>query len=283
MQQDTIDQLYGSTIQHGHHNDRIYLMHLEPEYTDALIAELEKLALSRKYGKIFAKIPMDQWKAFEKAGYIKEAEIPCFYAGEKTCCFGAMFFGDRQKTEEDFSELNQLLQKKKGAEQNVPIRSGKRPSVKKCTFSEADELATFYRDIFVSYPFPLTSTPFIRLSMREKCNYYYIREEGKIVAAAAADIDKEHQYAEMTDFATTPSFGGKGLATLLLHQLERDLDPAEVKTVFTIARSRSLSMNRVFQKRGYTYSGLLINNTQIAGRIESMTVWYKHLSVKNIG
>lgn len=36
-------------------------------------------------------------------------------------------------------------------------------------------------------------------------------------------------------------------------------------------------MNITFSKAGYTYSGCLINNTNIAGRIESMNIWHTRL------
>jgi beta-lysine N6-acetyltransferase len=36
-------------------------------------------------------------------------------------------------------------------------------------------------------------------------------------------------------------------------------------------------MNKTFLKFDYCYSGTLINNTNIAGSIESMNVYYKHL------
>lgn len=36
-------------------------------------------------------------------------------------------------------------------------------------------------------------------------------------------------------------------------------------------------MNVTFARQGYTLSGRLKNNTDIAGTIESMNVWYKHL------
>jgi hypothetical protein len=36
-------------------------------------------------------------------------------------------------------------------------------------------------------------------------------------------------------------------------------------------------MNITFAKAGYAYGGRLHNNTNIAGNIESMNVWYKSL------
>jgi hypothetical protein len=36
-------------------------------------------------------------------------------------------------------------------------------------------------------------------------------------------------------------------------------------------------MNRTFLRLAYRYSGTLIMNTHISGRIESMNVFYKHI------
>ena len=59
--------------------------------------------------------------------------------------------------------------------------------------------------------------------------------------------------------------------------MEKEVHAAGIKTAFTIARAASPGMNAVFRKHGYRYAGLLRNNTQIGGRLESMTVWYKPL------
>jgi hypothetical protein len=46
--------------------------------------------------------------------------------------------------------------------------------------------------------------------------------------------------------------------------------------LYTIARAISVGMNITFARCGYDFGGTLVNNTQIAGRIESMNVWYKN-------
>ncbi|HOM70936.1 MAG TPA: putative beta-lysine N-acetyltransferase, partial [Armatimonadota bacterium] len=51
-----------------------------------------------------------------------------------------------------------------------------------------------------------------------------------------------------------------------------------MKTAYTIARSLSYGMNITFAKQGYQYAGTLTNNTNICGHMESMNVWYKHLT-----
>jgi ribosomal protein S18 acetylase RimI-like enzyme len=76
-----IETIDGSVIQHGRHNDRIYLMHLYEAAETRLIAKLDAMAMANGYGKIFAKIPATRWKAFKSAGYVREAVIPGFFKG----------------------------------------------------------------------------------------------------------------------------------------------------------------------------------------------------------
>jgi hypothetical protein len=68
-----------------------------------------------------------------------------------------------------------------------------------------------------------------------------------------------------------------GLAGLLLRHMDRKMRDRGIKTAYTIARAASHGMNTVFRNKRYLYAGLLKNNTQISGQIESMTVWYKPL------
>jgi putative beta-lysine N-acetyltransferase len=111
--------------------------------------------------------------------------------------------------------------------------------------------------------------------------YFCIRMKGKIVAVAAAEIDRAGQNAEMTDFATLPAWQKKGFAGVLLNHMERKVGDLGVKTVYTIARAASTGMNIVFKRHGYEYAGLLKNNSQICGSIQSMTVWYKPVRKPN--
>jgi putative beta-lysine N-acetyltransferase len=98
---------------------------------------------------------------------------------------------------------------------------------------------------------------------------------GSIAAVAAVEIDEGANNAEMTEFATLPQWRGMGLAGRLLRHMERKARGRGIKTTYTIARAASPGMNAVCKKNGYHCAGLLKNNTQIGGRIASMTVWYK--------
>jgi putative beta-lysine N-acetyltransferase len=274
---DQKENIYGSTVQHGPHNDRIYVLHLAPGQIGALLPELEKMAKTKKYGKIFAKIPSTSWQQFRAAGYIKEADIPHFYSEKTSCCFVAKFFFDRHRTDEDFTNLQRII---KDEETQLKGSAGSSPQfpIELCTTADAEELAFFYRKLFVSYPFPVFDAAYLNKIMRENVNYYCIREDNKIVATAATESNSEEKYAEMTDFATVPDWRGKGLAACLLRYMDKEVCRSGIATAFTIARATSYGMNRVFKNCGYNYSGLLINNTQIGGRIQSMAVWYKQLT-----
>ena len=79
----------------------------------------------------------------------------------------------------------------------------------------------------------------------------------------------------MTDFAILPNHRGYKLAAHLLGWMENRLIEQGFRTFYTIARLHEPAMNKTFLNQDYRYAGTLIRNTQIAGRIESMNVWYK--------
>ncbi len=270
---DKVETIQGAVIQHGHHNDRIYLMHLHGENIEALIASLDKMATEYGYGKIFAKIPATCWQPFKKAGYIKEAVVPGFFKGETDGLFLAKFFSaDRQKSQGRVDFDPTLSVSISATQTENPT-----PAITACTSADVAGMATIYRQTFETYAFPIHRPEYIRRMMRNNVVYFCVRVKEKIAALAAAEIDSASMNCEMTDFATLPEYMGRGLAGSLLGQLDDEARTRGVKTAYTIARADSQAMNRVFQTNGYHYAGRLINNTQIGGRIRSMTVWYKRL------
>jgi putative beta-lysine N-acetyltransferase len=138
-------------------------------------------------------------------------------------------------------------------------------------------IARLYREVFKSYPFPIHDPGYIARSMEAGTRYFGVNRGGKLIALASAEIDREGSNAEMTDFATLPDFRGNSLAQLLLKAMEKEMRRTGILTLYTIARLHSPAMNRTFLKLQYHYAGTLIRNTQIAGRVESMNVYYKHL------
>lgn len=275
---DVIETIEGASVQHGPHNDRIYLMRLGQADPGRIIEALEDLAREKGYGKIFAKIPAAVWPAFLSAGYIQEAVVPGFFNGRVAGVFAAKFLSAARR---------EILPDEKRLERTGPLggesadpvhRPGRsRPAVTACRPQDAEALSRLYRQVFATYPFPVHRPVYLKHMMKEGVRYFAVRSPGGIAAAAAAEIEPIEQHAEMTDFATLPRHRGRGLAGSLLRHMEKTVRKRGVKTAFTIARASSPGMNAVFRKNGYRYAGLLRNNTQIGGRLESMTVWYKAL------
>lgn len=275
---DIIENIKGSVIQHGPHNNRIYLMRLNTDKPHGLIAALDEMALKNGYGKIFAKIPAPSWNAFKSANYIKEAVVPGFFAGDTDGFFIAKYFSTRRQKAQNVEKLLRLVKQTGEGSADNRHRSGRGiRDVALCKPSDAAEMSVIYQKVFKSYPFPIQKPTYLKRMMQEGVLYFCIRIEDRIVAIAAAEIDIENQNAEMTDFATLPKLRGMGFAGMLLRHMDKRTRKLGINTSYTIARAASPGMNSVFNNRGYNYSGLLKNNSQICGSIQSMTVWYKHL------
>ena len=111
-------------------------------------------------------------------------------------------------------------------------------------------------------------------------NFEISDDRGRLTALASAEMDCSAGNVEMTDFATLAECRGKGLASILLAHMEKEMAKAGIDTAYTIARAHATGMNIVFARQGYAFAGTLPNNTQIKGDLESMNVWYKHLKAR---
>lgn len=269
----------GSLIQHGKHNDRIYLMKLKEKDVPSILETLSKLAREHRYTKIFCKIP--KWAAplFYSNGFLLEASIPGFYNKQEDVFFVSKFLSSDRLLDIENSQLQELskllLEKSKTAKSSKKTVSEFK--VKRLGKTDIESITEIYHEIFISYPFPIHNPGYILKTMGENVQYYGVKVEGKLAAIASSEIDKKGENAEMTDFATSMTFQGNKLSTLLLEAMEKEMKKQGIRTLYTIARLKSIPMNKTFLRFDYNYSGTLIKNTNIAGNIESMNVYYKHI------
>jgi beta-lysine N6-acetyltransferase len=149
--------------------------------------------------------------------------------------------------------------------------------VKQLKPEHSEEMVAIYREVFDSYPFPIHDKKYIEDTMQDEVQYYGVEENGKLLALASSEMDKKGLNAEMTDFATPKENRGKKLSLLLLQEMERQMEKQGFKTLYTMSRLNSVGMNKTFLRSGYVYSGTTINNTNIAGKIESLNIFYKHI------
>ncbi len=277
---DTMEKLGNSLIQHGKDSDRVYLMKLDPADVPPIIDEIEQLAEANDYGKVFCKIPAPAASAFVEAGYDEEARIPKFFNGRKDAVFISRFrkpargrVPDERRTA--IRQALEVAREKRKPSTPHPKRTEYR--IRRLQNTDTPQLAKLYRAVFKSYPFPIFDETYLRKTMATHIRYFGAFHGRQLVAASSAETDPKARNAEMTDFATDPEHRKKRLAVRLLRGMEEDMQAAGFATLYTIARAASVGMNATFARCGYEFGGTLINNTHIAGRIESMNVWYKSL------
>ncbi len=274
----------GSVIQHGHFNDRIYLMKVGKKADSTLPHELQTIAEQNGYSKIFVKIPERYSRLFLNAGYVEEAQIPGFYNGKEAGVFLAYFPDNVRSVEINHDELDNIRNIALSKANDSIKEIDKQFKVKICLKENAvekdmmyQEMADIYSEVFKTYPFPITNPVYLAKVALQDVVFFGVDFNGKLLALSSAEIDRESSNVEMTDFATIPEWRGKGFGIHLLDKMEIVIKSEGIKTAYTIARAASVGMNTVFARKGYSFGGRLKNNTNISGNIESMNVWYKNL------
>jgi putative beta-lysine N-acetyltransferase len=277
---DKLEKIGHSIIQHGAENRRVYLIKLDQRDLDNIVPEIESLAQKRHYGKIICKVPEWAISHFERNHYRPKAPIPGFYQGKKYVYFMSKFLNPKRRqmsleVENQIQANLELAKQKAGNSPETDIPSHYK--IQKLKEPHVEALSQLYDRVYDSYPFPITQPGYLRQTMKSHIDYFGVFLGRILIAAASGEKDMEADNAEMTDFATLPEHRSKGLATALLIKMEKEMKKQNIETLYTIARALSPGMNITFARCGYHYSGTLINNTQIFGRIESMNVWYKHI------
>ncbi|MDD2284050.1 MAG: putative beta-lysine N-acetyltransferase [Paludibacter sp.] len=257
---------------------RAYLMNFDPDDFPVITDYLDDLAAINGYTKSFIKIQAKYAPAFFMSGYKMEAFVPRFYGGNEDAFFLAKYF-DQERSQPEKQALSSFLQMIQCPLIRKNVLLDDEYSLKLLTESDTNAMTEVFKQVFDSYPFPIFDINFLFRAMKEGTRYYGIFHGVDLIAISAAECDEKHQSAEMTDFAVLPEYRGKNFAFILLAAMEKDLLESGYITLFTIARLHAISMNKTFFNSGYHYSGTLHNNTNIAGSIESMNVWYKHLKV----
>jgi putative beta-lysine N-acetyltransferase len=282
---DVFDTIGRSAIHHGPVSDRLYLLSLHPGDFPGIVPRMERLAGGRRYGKVLARVPEEIGaRLTAEAGYVREAAVPGFFGSRRGGVFVSKYLSPARRKERDPQRL------KKSLAAVVTVTAGAAVpactaanGVEACRPEDTPEMSRLFRAVFATYPYPVDDPDYLRDAMRRHTDFFCIREGGRIVAVSSAEMDLRHGNAEMTDFAVLPGRRNRRLATRLLGAMEADMRRRGIRVVYTIARALFPAVNVLFKKTGYTFGGILPNNTQIGGQIESMTVWYKPLDPIEIG
>lgn len=273
---DAIARIGGTVIQHGRHNDRIYVMKLAVRDMPSVVHRLYSMAKENSYSKIFAKVPSRVLGHFIEAGYTIEAYVPGFFNGREGGYFVAKYLDSIRSVDRPARAV--------GREPSTPRPTSSRRKASGITYhiavpGDEGELAGIFQRVFSTYPFPIQDADYLLETMAKNIRYFFARINGRPVAVASSEMDHESGNVELTDFATLPEYRGNGISARLLRYMEQNMVAEGVKLAYTIARGTSYPINRVFSRAGYAYGGRLVNNTNICGGFESMNVWYKPLGM----
>lgn len=275
---DSIEKTGHSNIQHGKFNNRIYLMKYDKQDESDILFRLNDLANKNRYTKIIAKIPASVQPLFLMDGFTQEAYIPEFYFGNEGAFFMTKYFDPKRSIipDDSVAKLLKLLsapQKSNG--EVLPEQF----SIGTAKLRHIESMAKLYQQVFKTYPFPITEPAYLEKTMEEgNVIYFGIWDKGKLVGLSSAEMDASNLNAEMTDFAVLPEYRGQKLASFLLKEMENTMKELKYKTLYTISRLNSAGITKTFINGGYHFTGILKNNTNISGQIESMTIFYKSLS-----
>lgn len=261
-----------------HYNRRLKVLDYSVTDYRALSARLTWLARANEFDKIFLKAKKDDWQRFLGLGFMLEGILRYFYRGEDAYVLSKFGSNDRISSPHliEESELIEELMSSPPSYEVPPLPEGYRLGLAR--EEDIPALVALYRTVFKTYPSPLTHPDYIQQTMRRNMIYrIVVNGSNEVVSAASAEVDEKNSNAELTDCATLKTERGRGLMYLLLSDLESDLRERGIMNGYTLARARSVGMNRVFYRLGYEYSGRLLNNCDIYGQYEDMNIWVKRL------
>lgn len=211
---------------------------------------------------------------FRGHGLTEEASIGGYFSGIDMH-FMTKYFVSSRGHSAHLAEEEEIIRQ---VIESPPGKEGRAVLVERALPADASQLAALYAKCFRIYPTPVSEPDHILKTMNEGTLYVFVRDNGRIVSAASAEINETYHNAELTDCTTAEGYEGKGLMRALLLELERLLRQRTINCLYTIARSESFGMNKVFHQLGYTFGGRMTKNCMIFSGLEDMNVWWKYSS-----
>lgn len=246
-----------------------------------IVKDVLKEAEKNKVEKMIIKSRREHLFELLGIGFMLEAVIKGYFLGSDAFLVTKYFSNIRRNSEyweKEDTILHSILEQP--SDPSIPTLEP-HFQLRKATSADAENLASFYSQIFQVYPTPLNDSEYVKKVIEETTCFYLITDQDVIVSAASAEMNLEYKNAELTDCATLPSHRKHGLMKILLVQLEKELIQSGIFCSYSIARSLSYGMNACFYQLGYSYTGRLTNNCNIYDKMEDMNVWVKNLSLNS--
>ncbi|MGB7998597.1 MAG: putative beta-lysine N-acetyltransferase [Anaerobacillus sp.] len=265
---------YSFDCHHDHFNERIRI----DDYTgnlDGITSHIQSLFTS-EYSKCILKVKEGDVSAFLSIGFTYEGKIRNYFSGIDAHLMTKYRENWRRNstswTDEDLI-LEEVLKKSSS-------QLKQKPMVRQAEESDAEALALLYKKVFAVYPTPMDDPEYIQKAMKDDTIFFVLEEDGLMISAASAEVNRKYKNAEMTDCATLSEFRKGGTMRHLIMELEKKLVEENIYYAYSIARSLSFGMNAVFHQLSYEYGGRLVNNVKIYHDWENMNLWSKMLTFR---
>lgn len=258
-------------------NQRIKVYQI-PEEKNVAIFLLKLIDIGREQGcdKIIFYVKGREKSLMEKQHFLYEGMIKGLFNGEDAFIY-ALFLNDESVVNKEEQEQLVLEKALEFSDNRENYYSNKGYTIRWAVPGDRFKMAKLYDSVFESYPTPMNDPAFILQMMKSEVYFSVTEKNGEIVSACSADVMPAFNAAELSDCATIPEHRGKGLLCRQALRLMRLMKEKQINTFFSYSRSLSIGMNIVNAKLGFTYGGRMIRNSNIAGRLENMNIWYKSL------
>lgn len=229
-------------------------------------------------GKIICNCDKESLMIFEEAGFELEGKIDRYFKGKDAFCMSYFISSDRKNCS-NFSKKELLVKQCLDVKNTYIKRSNNsKYCIRNANENDIKEMVKLFSTVFLSYPTPIYDEEFLRQSMHGKVLYKVAVYDEKIISVASAVIDKENLNAEITDCATYPDYRDRGVLSNIIYSLELDLKKQRIITLYSFSRAINPSINFIFSKQDYKFTGRLINNCNICGTFEDMNIWVKNIN-----
>lgn len=256
-------------------SDRLRCDHPPIQDAQGLAQALKQTADITGRGRIVVLAHSELAPELQAAEFFREGRIPGFYSGRDDCVVLG-YAVDAARGEpgfaKDVAQVDAIIE-------NYTPRPRARPAIEteRATVEDAPILASLIDETFSQYPTPSGRPRYIAKAIEDGIPFRLVRENGKAVACASADLVPEARTAELTDCATRPDQRGRGLMQAILSDLMDDLREMDYPTAFTLARARVPGVNLGFKRLGFEYNGRMHRSCRIGDGLEDMNIWSRRL------
>ncbi len=261
-----------------YYNRRLKVLDYSGNNYEGMAEKINYIAQENEFDKVFIKGSSNDWEKFMSYGYVIEGIFKYYYNGENAYSL-SKFFSSQRRNSGAIEKENEIIESIRDCEldESEEYSLNKEYNIRTANKNDIPKIVGLYDKVFRTYPIPLNSESYVETLMDNNVLFIIIEHGDKIISSASADMDIKHKNAEMTDCATDPDYRGEGLMTCIIKELQKEMRSNEMVCLYSLARSISFGMNKVFKKLGYSFTGRLINNCNISGSFEDVNLWVKKL------